>query len=100
MPRHFFHISNGHPKGEELQDDYAAWAEALRTVRDVEWSLNLDGSSESLEVKRGETSFFGSVFPPKEPIRPRGSDADADRCRRTRSIAPASPAPEAESPND
>jgi uncharacterized protein DUF6894 len=63
MPRYFFHISNGHPfkdpKGEGLQDDDAAWAEALRTVRDIESSLNLDGSRHwTIEVKRDETSIF------------------------------------------
>jgi uncharacterized protein DUF6894 len=63
MPRYFFNISNGHrfqdPNGEELQDDDAAWAEALRTVRDIESSLDLDGSSHwSIEVKREETSIF------------------------------------------
>jgi uncharacterized protein DUF6894 len=63
MPRYFFNISNGHrfqdPSGEELRDDDAAWAEALRTVRDIESSLDLDGSCHwSLEVKRGATSIF------------------------------------------
>jgi uncharacterized protein DUF6894 len=63
MPRYFFNISNGHrfqdAKGEELQDDDTAWAEALRTVRDVESSLELNGSRHwSIEVKRGETSIF------------------------------------------
>ncbi|WP_394570356.1 DUF6894 family protein [Bradyrhizobium sp. 31Argb] len=63
MPRYFFHISNGHPfrdpKGEELRDDNAAWEQALRTVRDIESSLDLDGSPEwSIEVKRGHSSIF------------------------------------------
>jgi hypothetical protein len=63
MPRYFFHISNGHPfkdaRGEDLQDDNAAWEQALRTVRDVESVLDLDGSSVwSLEVKREDTSIF------------------------------------------
>jgi len=63
MPRYFFHISNGHPfrdaQGEELQDDEAAWEQSLRTLRDIESSLNLDGSRAwSIEVKRGDTSIF------------------------------------------
>jgi hypothetical protein len=63
MPRYFFHISNGRPfldpTGEELQDDDAAWEQALRTVRDIESVLCLDGSSVwCLEVKREETSIF------------------------------------------
>jgi uncharacterized protein DUF6894 len=63
MPRYFFNISNGHrfrdSNGEELQDDKAAWVEALRTVRDIESSLDLDGSSHwSLEVKRESISIF------------------------------------------
>ncbi|MBO4222016.1 DUF6894 family protein [Bradyrhizobium neotropicale] len=63
MPRYFFHISNGHPfrdtQGEELPDDNAAWQEALKTMRDVESSLRLDGSHEwSIEVKRGDTAIF------------------------------------------
>jgi hypothetical protein len=63
MPRYFFHITRGHPfrdrQGEELRDDQAAWDEALRTVRDIEASLDLNGSSEwSLEVRRGARPIF------------------------------------------
>jgi uncharacterized protein DUF6894 len=63
MPQYFFNITNGHPfkdpLGEDLPDDDAAWEQAVKTVRDIEASLNLDGSSEwSLEVKRGQTSIF------------------------------------------
>jgi hypothetical protein len=63
VPKYFFNITNGHPfrdaVGEDLPDDSAAWEQAVRTVRDIEASLNLDGSSKwSLEVKRDETSIF------------------------------------------
>jgi len=63
MPRYYFHISSGHPfedpAGEELADDDAAWQEALRTVRDIEANLDLDGANVwSVEVKRGDTSIF------------------------------------------
>ncbi|MGY3604415.1 MULTISPECIES: DUF6894 family protein [unclassified Bradyrhizobium] len=63
MPHYFFHISNGHPfkdtSGEELPDDNAAWQEALRTVRDIEVNLDLDGANVwSVEVKREDRSIF------------------------------------------
>ena len=63
MALYFFHISNGHPftdsAGEELPDDAAAWDQAVRTVRDVESSLNLGDSNRwSLEVNRGDTPIF------------------------------------------
>ena len=63
MPRYFFNISNGHrfrdSNGEELLDDDAAWVEAVRTVRDIESSLDLDGSCHwSVEVKRDATAIF------------------------------------------
>jgi hypothetical protein len=63
MSRYFFNISNGHtfhdPQGEDLPDDKAAWGEAVRTVRDIEDSLDPDRSSHwSLEVKRGDTTVF------------------------------------------
>jgi hypothetical protein len=44
---------------KELPDDGAAWQEALRTVRDIEANLDLDGAkSWSVEVKRGDRSIF------------------------------------------
>jgi uncharacterized protein DUF6894 len=63
MPQYFFNITNGHPfkdpLGEDLPDDNAAWEQAVKTVRDIESSLDLDGSRHwSLEVKREATSIF------------------------------------------
>jgi hypothetical protein len=63
MPRYFYHISNGHPfedtTGEDLPDDHAAWEEALRTVRDIEQTLRLDGANAwSVEVQRGDKPIF------------------------------------------
>jgi hypothetical protein len=63
MARYFFHISNGQPfsdpEGQELPNDRAAWQEAIRTVRDVETTLDLEGSPcWSLEVQRDGRSIF------------------------------------------
>jgi DNA transposition AAA+ family ATPase len=63
MPLYFFDISGGGPAmdavGEELPDDEAAWQEAVRTARDVEWTLNPERSPHSvLEVKRDRRMLF------------------------------------------
>ena len=63
MPRYFFDISGGapfsDPDGEELPHDQAAWDEALRTVRDVETTLDPDKWPRwSLEVKRDGMTIF------------------------------------------
>ena len=63
MPLYHFKILNGHPfrddKGFDFADDEAAWREALKTIRDVETSLDLDRSNNwSIEVKRGEAPIF------------------------------------------
>jgi hypothetical protein len=40
MPRYFFDMTDGKPYrdgiGQELEDDRAAWREALRVARDIE----------------------------------------------------------------
>jgi uncharacterized protein DUF6894 len=78
MPRYFFDISNGHPfkdpTGEELQDDNAAWLEALMTARDIETNLHFDDEKAwSVEVKREETS--ATTTSNASRLRPRmGSD--------------------------
>jgi Domain of unknown function (DUF6894) len=63
MPLYHFKISNGHPypedRGFEFPDDEAAWHEALKTIRDVETSLDLDRSNNwSMEVRREESPIF------------------------------------------
>ncbi|MGY4568534.1 hypothetical protein QA639_09785 [Bradyrhizobium pachyrhizi] len=63
MSRYYFHITNGHPfddpAGEELQDEQAAWQQALLTVRDIESNLGLDASNRwSLVVKREDMPVF------------------------------------------
>jgi hypothetical protein len=63
MPLYFFYISGVEPfsdaEGEELPDDGAAWREAIRTVRDVEWTLDPKKSPHwLLEVKRDGRKLF------------------------------------------
>jgi hypothetical protein len=63
MARYHFYISNGHPfsdsEGQEFPNDRAAWNEALRTVHDIESTLDLDKSRHwSLEVTRDGTAIF------------------------------------------
>jgi hypothetical protein len=63
MPLYSFDISGGGPVmdavGEELPDDDAAWKEAVRTARDVEWTLNPERSPHwVLEVKRDRRMLF------------------------------------------
>jgi hypothetical protein len=63
MPRYYFELADGSPfldpVGEELPDDHAAWIEALRTVRDVESTLDLETSPRwSIEVRRDGRPIF------------------------------------------
>jgi hypothetical protein len=63
MNRYHFNITDGSPfrdpEGEVLANDHAAWIEALRTVRDVESTLDLERSPRwSIEVKRDGTPIF------------------------------------------
>jgi hypothetical protein len=48
MSRYFFHITNGRPHedevGEELRDDCSAWLSAKRLTRDIEDTLEPDGT--------------------------------------------------------
>jgi hypothetical protein len=64
MARYYFHIDHAQPHkdglGEALPDDAAAWAEALRLVRDVEdwiksadkWTLKLRRHSEPITASK------------------------------------------------
>jgi hypothetical protein len=63
MARYHFELADGSrfldPEGEELADDHAAWTEALRTVRDVESTLDLETSPRwSIEVRRDGRPIF------------------------------------------
>jgi hypothetical protein len=61
MPRYFFHIDHRHPHvdelGEQLPDDAAAWAEALRLTRDIEDRLR-PGDRWSVEVRRHSKPIY------------------------------------------
>ncbi|MBR0755636.1 hypothetical protein JQ604_25950 [Bradyrhizobium jicamae] len=60
MAKYSFKISNGEPfeAAEELADDDAACLQALRTVRDIESSVGLDGGDWSIAVSRDEITIF------------------------------------------
>ena len=61
VPRYFFDFENGQPHrddvGESLQDDKAAWCEALRHARDIEDVL-APGGSWSLQVREKDETIF------------------------------------------
>ena len=61
MPRYFFHIDARKPHaddvGEELESDGRAWAEALRTMRDLDGGFS-PGDSWQLEVRRDSDELY------------------------------------------
>lgn len=65
MPRYYFNIDGDHPfrdeLGEELADDAAAWAEALRLGRDVEGKLKPGQRWQLYVVENGTPVFIISV---------------------------------------
>ncbi|MBV9458945.1 MAG: tRNA 5-methylaminomethyl-2-thiouridine synthase [Bradyrhizobium sp.] len=61
MTRYFFQITNGKPHndetGEELRDDKDAWLAAKRLARDIEDTLEPDGSW-NVEVRDSEGPIY------------------------------------------
>jgi hypothetical protein len=61
MPRYFFQITNGKPHedetGEALRDDREAWLSAKRLARDIEDSLEPDGTW-NLEVRDADGPLY------------------------------------------
>jgi hypothetical protein len=60
MTSYKFQISNGSDFSDEedLPDDEAAWREALKTVRDIEATLNSKGGDWALVVTRGDVPLY------------------------------------------
>ncbi len=70
MPQYFFHIDGERPHrdiiGEDLPDDAAAWAEALRLSRDIEGTLQ-PGERWQLEVHEGGHVLYRVVITTEGP---------------------------------
>jgi hypothetical protein len=65
MPQYFFHIDGDHPSrdesGEQLENDAAAWAEALRLSRDIEGKMKPGQRWRLYVVETGEPVLLISI---------------------------------------